>query len=47
MEAVENVLGQGFKTKDLGGSAGTVELTDKVCGEIDRIGKDRGLGKAK
>ncbi|KIW59460.1 tartrate dehydrogenase [Exophiala xenobiotica] len=39
MEAVENVLGQGVKTRDLGGSAGTEEVTDKICEEIQRIGK--------
>lgn len=44
MEAVENVLGQGIKTKDLGGSAGTDEVTDRVCEEIRQIGKQRGLG---
>lgn len=37
MEAVENVLGQGTKTRDLGGSSGTTEVTDKVSEEIERI----------
>ena len=45
MDAVENVLGQGVKTRDLGGNAGTEEVTDKICEEIQRVGKDRGLGK--
>jgi isocitrate/isopropylmalate dehydrogenase len=44
MEAVENVLGQGVKTKDLGGDARTEEVTLQVCDEIRRMGKDRGLG---
>ncbi|KIV83842.1 tartrate dehydrogenase [Exophiala sideris] len=44
MEAVENVLGQGVKTRDLGGKAGTEEVTEKVCEEIRQIGKQRGLG---
>ncbi|KEF55185.1 uncharacterized protein A1O9_08839 [Exophiala aquamarina CBS 119918] len=44
MEAVENVLGQGIKTKDLGGQAGTEEVTDRVCEEIESIGKERTLG---
>jgi tartrate dehydrogenase len=45
MEAVENVLGQGVKTRDLGGSASTKEVTDKICEEIQRVGKDRGVVK--
>ncbi|EXJ81501.1 hypothetical protein A1O1_07565 [Capronia coronata CBS 617.96] len=44
MLAVENALDQGVKTRDLGGSAGTTEVTAKVCDEIRRIGRDRGLG---
>lgn len=44
MEAVENVLGQGIKTKDLGGQAGTEEVTDRVCQEIEKIGKEKTLG---
>ncbi|KAI1613110.1 tartrate dehydrogenase [Exophiala viscosa] len=48
MEAVENVLGQGVKTRDLGGKAGTEEVTNSVCEEIKQIGKQRGFGsKAK
>lgn len=44
MEAVENVLEQGIKTRDLGGQAGTEEVTDRVCREIDKIGKEKSLG---
>ncbi|KAI1626180.1 tartrate dehydrogenase [Exophiala viscosa] len=44
MEAVENVLGQGVKTRDLGGKAGTEEVTSSVCEEIKQIGKQRGFG---
>lgn len=43
MEAVENVLGEGIKTKDLGGEAGTEEVTARVCEEIAKIGKNRTL----
>ncbi|KIX04171.1 tartrate dehydrogenase [Rhinocladiella mackenziei CBS 650.93] len=46
MEAVENVLDRGVKTRDLGGNAGTGEVTDKVCEEIQRIGREKGLGLA-
>ncbi len=38
MEAIENVMGNGIKTKDLGGSAGTKEVTEAVCREIERLG---------
>jgi tartrate dehydrogenase len=41
MDAVETALGQGIKTRDLGGEAGTDEVTDKVCEEIMRLGKER------
>ncbi|KAK6386283.1 hypothetical protein LTS17_001858 [Exophiala oligosperma] len=44
MDAVENVLDQNIKTRDLGGTAGTDEVTDKVCEEIQRLGKERGVG---
>ncbi|KAL2433662.1 putative tartrate dehydrogenase/decarboxylase TtuC [Exophiala dermatitidis] len=46
MTAVENVLQQGVKTRDLGGKAGTKEVTDNVCAEIRRLGKERNLGSA-
>lgn len=38
MEAVENVLGGGIKTKDLGGTAMTKDVTEAVCQEIEKIG---------
>jgi isocitrate/isopropylmalate dehydrogenase len=41
MDAVETVLEQGVKTKDLGGSAMTEEVTKSVCDEILRSGKER------
>jgi tartrate dehydrogenase len=48
MEAVENVMGAGIKTKDLGGSAGTKEVTSAVQREIQRLGGERGVkGSAK
>ena len=44
MECVEGVMGRGVKTRDLGGSVGTKEMTQEVCREIERLGKERGLG---
>lgn len=41
MQAVENVLDQGVKTRDLGGTAGTQEVTERVCDEIRRLGKGK------
>jgi isocitrate/isopropylmalate dehydrogenase len=41
MDAVETVMEQGVKTKDLGGQANTEEVTTKVCEEILRLGKER------
>jgi tartrate dehydrogenase len=38
MEAVEGVMGDGIKTKDLGGNSGTVEVTEAVCKQIGRLG---------
>jgi isocitrate/isopropylmalate dehydrogenase len=38
MEAVENVTGNPTtRTRDIGGSANTQEVTDAVCKEIDRV----------
>ncbi|KAI8935170.1 hypothetical protein NX059_007763 [Plenodomus lindquistii] len=37
MESVENVTERGIATRDLGGSAGTQEVTDAVCAELERI----------
>ena len=34
LEAVENVCERGVMTKDLGGSATTIEVTNAVCDEI-------------
>ncbi|ETN43547.1 tartrate dehydrogenase [Cyphellophora europaea CBS 101466] len=47
MEAVENVMGEGVKTKDLGGSAGTKEVTEAVQSEVVRLGKQRGVASGK
>lgn len=37
MEAVENVLENGIRTKDLGGESKTVEVTTTVCKEIENL----------
>ena len=37
MEAVEAVTERGITTRDLGGSAGTKEVTDAVCQELEKI----------
>lgn len=37
MRCVENVLERGVRTRDLGGKAGTEEVTREVCGEIERV----------
>jgi isocitrate/isopropylmalate dehydrogenase len=36
LEVVENVCERGIMTKDLGGNATTVEVTNAVCDEIQR-----------
>ena len=36
LEVVENVCERGIMTKDLGGSATTLEVTNAVCDEIQR-----------
>jgi len=36
LDIVETVCGNGIMTKDLGGTATTVEVTNAVCEEIDR-----------
>ena len=36
LDIVETVCGNGIMTKDLGGTATTVEVTTAVCEEIDR-----------
>ncbi|KAJ4346973.1 uncharacterized protein N0V89_010906 [Didymosphaeria variabile] len=37
MDAVEAVTERGIATRDLGGSAGTKEVTDAVCQELDKM----------
>lgn len=45
MECVENVIERGVKTADLGGTSKTVEITEAVCREIERVlGAERGKG---
>jgi isocitrate/isopropylmalate dehydrogenase len=39
LECVEEVCGQGILTKDLGGTAGTKEVTEAVCREIKKAYK--------
>ena len=39
MEGVENVMGSGIKTRDLGGEASTMGMTEAVCKEIERLGR--------
>ena len=43
MQCVETVCGKGILTRDLGGSAGTKEVTEAVCAEIRQV---YGAGKA-
>ena len=42
MECVERVCESGVKTRDLGGSAGTKEVTEAVCKEIEKFWESRG-----
>jgi isocitrate/isopropylmalate dehydrogenase len=37
MECVENAIEKGISTKDLGGSGKTVEVTEAVCEEIEKV----------
>lgn len=37
MESIENVLAAGIRTKDLGGSNGTKDVTDAVCRDVERL----------
>lgn len=37
MKAIENVTAAGIKTKDLGGSSNTKEVTEAVCQEIEKV----------
>lgn len=41
MQAVEEVMGEGIKTRDLGGSNKTEEVTKAVCECIEKIGKKK------
>lgn len=45
LECAETVCENGVMTKDLGGSATTIEVTDAVCAEIERRfgGKQKGV----
>ncbi|KAL8755493.1 MAG: hypothetical protein Q9199_003603 [Rusavskia elegans] len=44
MNCVENVCERGIKTKDLGGSANTKEVTEAVCNEIEGVLGQTGNG---
>lgn len=39
MDCVEAVTERGVRTRDLGGNAGTKEVTEAVCGELERVYK--------
>lgn len=39
-QAVENVIEAGCRTKDIGGSAGTVEMGDKIAAELETLLKN-------
>ena len=42
MEAIENAMGGGVKTRDLGGKSDTEETTRAVCSEIEKLGSKKG-----
>ena len=44
MEAIENVLGAGVRTKDLGGDSKTKDVTDAVCEQIRKLGPNKTKG---
>jgi len=44
LTCIENVCEKGVKTKDLGGEAGTREVTEAVCEEIERVLEKQGRG---
>ncbi|KAL8799998.1 MAG: hypothetical protein Q9182_005479 [Xanthomendoza sp. 2 TL-2023] len=44
MKCVENVCERGVKTRDLGGTAGTKEVTEAVCTEIEKVLSREGKG---
>lgn len=37
MKAIENVTAEGVKTRDLGGSSSTKEVTEAICKEIEKL----------
>ena len=37
MDAIENVSDRGVRTKDMGGSASTKEVTEAICKEVEAI----------
>lgn len=39
MHAIENVTAAGIKTKDLGGKSNTIEVTEAICTEIEKVFK--------
>ncbi|KAL9105621.1 MAG: hypothetical protein Q9227_009233 [Pyrenula ochraceoflavens] len=41
MNSIENVIEAGIRTKDLGGTSGTVEVTQAVCEAIRSLAKNR------
>lgn len=44
LRCVENVCEAGVKTRDLGGTAGTKEVTEAVCKEIENVLGEEGRG---
>ncbi|KAL8650954.1 MAG: hypothetical protein Q9210_003517 [Variospora velana] len=44
MECVERVCERGIKTRDLGGSASTIEVTEAICEEMERVVRPEGRG---
>lgn len=47
MDAIENVLEKGIRTRDLGGKAGTKEVTEAVCQEIESAAKQGKVSNGK
>ncbi|KAL9087485.1 MAG: hypothetical protein Q9159_003622 [Coniocarpon cinnabarinum] len=39
MEAIENVTGAGVRTRDLGGTGGTKDVTEAVCEEVKKLSR--------
>lgn len=37
MDAIENVSERGVRTRDMGGQAGTEEVTNAVCQEVEKL----------